>query len=74
VEDARNLDRIRRDLIDNDGWKSVDRKTRRGQGRSERASLPFLPAHRIATAVEAGDDSERFISINYEHQRVWKPA
>jgi hypothetical protein len=33
-----------------------------------------LPEHRIATAVKAGDDSERFVSLDDEHERVGKAA
>jgi hypothetical protein len=38
------------------------------------ASRPFLPVRRSAAAVEAGDDSKRFVSLDNEDQRVWKAA
>ena len=38
------------------------------------ASRSFLPVRRIAASVEAGDDRERFVSLDDEHQRVWKAA
>jgi hypothetical protein len=39
-----------------------------------RGSHPFLPVHRIAAAVETGDDGQRFVSLDHEHKRVGKAA
>jgi hypothetical protein len=48
-------------------------KGRRRPGRIEGAALgsqSLLPAHRIPAAVEAGDDRQRFIRFEDEHQSV----
>jgi len=42
--------------------------------RSTRGSRLLLPVHRIATAVETGDDGQRFVGFDDKHQRVGKVA